>query len=56
MRETIKKYTKILTGKSHVQRTLRRLKHRWENNIKWILQSQGVKMWTEFNYLKMGPK
>jgi len=35
-------------------RLLARPRHRWEDNIEWILEKQGGKVWTEFMWLGGG--
>jgi hypothetical protein len=37
---------KILVRKPEVRSLLVRLKHRWEDNIKVVLEEMGMKLWT----------
>ena len=36
---------KILTGKSRGKRTLRRTRHKWEDNIRMNLKEVGINTW-----------
>jgi hypothetical protein len=44
----------ILVGKSEGKRPLRRHRHRWEDNIIMDLREMCGKVWTGFNWLRMG--
>jgi hypothetical protein len=45
---------RILMGKSKGKRSLGRLRHRWEDNIKMGLQQVGWGAWTEVIWLRIG--
>jgi len=37
---------RVLVGKPEGKRPLRRPRHRWEDNIRWIFRKWDVGMWT----------
>jgi hypothetical protein len=45
---------RVLVGKPKGKRSLRRLRHRWEDNIKMDLQKVGCGRWTGTNWLRIG--
>jgi hypothetical protein len=44
----------ILDGKSELKRSLRRLRHRWKDNIGMDLRGIGGNVWTGFIWFRMG--
>jgi len=53
MGETIAVY-KVLVGKHEGNRPLRRLSHRWEDNIRMDVTEIGGKLWIGFIWLRIG--
>jgi hypothetical protein len=45
---------KMLVGKSEGNRSLRRPRRRWEDNIRMDLMEQIAEMWTGFTWLRIG--
>jgi hypothetical protein len=45
---------RVLVGKPEGKRPLGRLRHRWEDNIKWIFRKWDVGVWTELSWLRIG--
>jgi hypothetical protein len=45
---------RVLVGRPVGKRSLRRPRHRWENNKKWILKNMEGKAWTIFIWLRTG--
>jgi len=42
-----------LVGKSEGKRPLIRLKHRWEDNIRWVLRKESGKAWNGCIWLRI---
>jgi len=45
---------KVLVGKPKGKRPLGRPNHRWENNIKVVIQKWDVEVWTGSSWLRIG--
>jgi len=45
---------RVLVGKPEGKRTLGRPRHRWEENIKMVLQEVDVGSWTGSSWLRIG--
>jgi hypothetical protein len=50
--EEVRNANKTLVRKPEEERSLGRPRWSWEDNIKWILKKQIVRIWTEFIWLK----
>ena len=45
---------RVLVGINDGRRPLRRPRRRWEDNIKMVLQEEGVGVWTGSSWLRIG--
>jgi hypothetical protein len=52
--EEMRNVYKIFIGKPGRIRTRGRPRQRWEDNIIWILEKQGGKVWAGFFWLRIG--
>jgi hypothetical protein len=48
------KWTQGLSGETEGKRSLRRVRHRWEDNIKMIIRKWDVGTWTGLMWLRIG--
>jgi hypothetical protein len=44
---------KIYVGKPERKKPIRRPRHRWEDNIKWVLRKEGGREWPGFIWLNI---
>jgi hypothetical protein len=49
-----RKVYNILVGRLEGQRPRGRLRHRWEDGIKWILGRLAGRVWSGFTWLRIG--
>jgi hypothetical protein len=43
---------KCIAGKPERKGSLEKPRRRWDDKINWILKREGVRTWTEFNWLR----